>query len=362
VADHEPEHADFMRQWVNGDKAIAIPGVQLAKNEQFYLSDFNAPPEASIQATADVRFAFEKWSTDPQDPSKEVAVFLLSKQFKGKAGAPNVWLEKPEVFKLSKGDTLGGKVQIQPPNEKLKREYDLTTPFLLDDIKHDVDRIWYYELKVVPRATPGKDRDLAVTAVTKKTDVAVLKNSKTGASLELTKLADVRRPTRVGSIYYPVYPAEIYEEDKEFLKSPADFQQWGLKPPEPVKHEPGTGPLEELHEKTGDGIYKTDTAYFEMPDGRLFWWEPINHQLMRDPPEAEEKPKDPKANVPKAPPGAKPKAPPAGVKPPPPPKAPPGPTGGPGGGKSVPPPGYIPPGVQVPGQNGQPGGSNQPRP
>jgi hypothetical protein len=345
--DKEPGHEVFMRQWVKGEKNVAVPGVVLAKNEQIYLSDWNAPLDASVQATADVRFAFEKSSTDPSDPSKEVATFMLSKQFKGKGGAVNAWLDKPEIFKLSKGEVLGGPRDVLPPDSKLKRQIDLTTPFVLDELRHDVDRVWYYELKAVSRATPGKDRDLAVTAVTKKTDVAVLKNTKTGATLEMTRLADVRRPTRVGTIYYPVYPSEIYEEDKEFLKSPADFQQWGLKPPEPVKHEPGTGPLEELREKTGDSIYKTDTAYYEMPDGRVYWWESVNHQLMHDPPSKDDDATSvaPKAGVPLTRPAGQAKA--------------PAPTPAPRPERTTqprrqvgPPPGTVPPqGVPPPGQN-----------
>jgi hypothetical protein len=340
----------FMAQFMAPEQGLQIPGVQLAKNELIYVSDWNSPPDASIQATADVRFAFEKSSVDPADPSKEVATFLLSKQFKGKGGAGNAWLDKPEVFKPAKGDILGGPRVVLIPGAELKREVDLSTPFQLDEIKHDIDRIWYYELEIKPRASGGKDKDLSLRPKTVKTDVAVLKNTKTGATIEMTKLADVRRPVKAGAIYYPLYPSEVYEEDKEFQKSPAEFQQWGLIPPEPLKHPPGQGPLQDLLMKTEDTIYKTDTDYYEFPDGRIYWWEAINHQLMHYPPTAEDgKPKPaPKAKPPtgKAPPAGRtptPKAPPAGHAPPPPPNGqpPPPPPGSPGypgqsGGNGIP--------------------------
>jgi hypothetical protein len=363
----------FMHDFLKGDKG-PMPGVNLAKNEELYFTDWTALPEgavSSVNATADIRFAFEKVATDPTDPSKEVATFLLSKQFRGKGGAANAWLDKPESFKVAKGDVLGGPRDLIPPippGGKLKSSVDLTTPFVLDDIKHDVDRVWYYELKVVPRTPPTKDKDLQIVPVVKKTDIAVLKNTKTGTTIELVKLADVRRPTRDDVIYYPTYPVAVYEEDKEFLKSPAEFQQWGLKPAEPVAHHPGEGPLEELRQKNdGNSLYSTDTDYYEFPDGRLFWWEIKNRILMQDPPKKEEdKPKtlpksapDPKAG-PKTPtpPPAKPPEPKKGPAPQRPPAGTPtGPSGPPGGQQGGPPAG-APSGAGYPGG----GGPTQPPP
>jgi RNA polymerase sigma-70 factor (ECF subfamily) len=282
VTDWRSDAASFKARWVEGARRT-IPGVTLADDELVYLGGGNAPAEAAVQATAETRFALEKIFVDPADPSKEVAVFLLTKQFKGRDEAANAWLDHPEVFKLCIGETLGDVRVIIPPGGKLKAAVDLTTPFRLAEIRHDVDRIWYYELKLKPRAPAAKDKDLEIIPMVKKTDVAVLKNDRTGETVELVRLADVRRPTRAGVISYPTYPVEVYEEDKEFLTRPAEFQQWGLKPPEPVMHAAGSGPLQDLRDRTGDSIYSTDTSYIEMPDGRLFWWEPTNHLLMQWP-------------------------------------------------------------------------------
>ncbi len=325
----------------------AVPGVDLKKGELLYYS--NDCDIAWINATSDIRFAFEKSLTDPSDPSKESASVLLSKQFKRPTG--NVWLDKPEVFKVEKDDVIGGKRNLKPPGEDKLKEVDLTTPFQLVDIKHGIERIWYYEVKAKARTDGAKGKELYFEPVKKQTDVAVLKNSKTGVVVEMTKLAKITKPNRsltgkTFPVFYPMFPGDFYDEEDEFRKSPSEFQQWGLIPPTPIMHDKDTGPLEDLRlNPPGNGVYKTDTAYIELPDGRLIWWEPINKEIAIYPePKADAKGPalpPPRLNGPKNGPKA--------VTPP---KTP----------KAVAPPRQPPPGAYPPGAGGPPPGAGGPPP
>jgi hypothetical protein len=263
---------EFLKQFLKGSASALPPGVKLATGEAIFASGYSA--DASVRATSDIRFAFDKAISDPANPANEQGAFLVSKQF------PDGWLEKPEVFKTDKGDVVGkdktGKPRVLV-RKGVKTEVPLETPFVLTEIQKGVSRIIYYEVEAKSRADGTKGKDLEVKPKTVTTDIAILKST-SGVSLKLTKLAKVTKPAKVSSFYTPTYDFKngVYDEGDEFRKSPAEFVQQALEPPPPVKHAPGEGPLEALRLSTGEAIYSTDTDYFEMPDGRLIWWEPLN--------------------------------------------------------------------------------------
>jgi len=266
-------------------------GTTLAEGERFYTGDWS--DESSVTITADIRFAFVKVVAGDTAGAADEAEFLVTKQFLQTSGS-YLWMEKPHQFKVDINGPVGDKVVdfIPGDNSGNKNEIDLTTPFVLTDIKKDVVRTLYYEIDAKPRKDPGKDKDLEVKTKTVPVDVAVLKNTNTGAPLEVPRLlTSVKRPGRPNAIYYPIIPDDPLNEVQKFTDSPADFVQFPLTPTAPILHHPDEGPLEDLRKSTGDNLMKTDTDYYEMPDGRVVWWENLNHKLRVYPPQAEEAPK-----------------------------------------------------------------------
>jgi len=269
-----------------------------------------------------------------------VATILLTKLLRG--DGQEKWL-KLQKFTLRPGDILGGPKNEDNPltPETSKEEFDLTTPFKLDKLEKEVERILYYEVKAVARPD-GKGRMLDFKPKTVMTDVATFSNTRTGEVVKLVKLGRLIRPGDPQARIYPDLTAA--EEDKLFEADPGTFKQQPLKPDPPVKHAPGTGPLEELRKK-GDRLATTDTDYFEMPDGRLYYWQPLNKDVfMRLTPGATYKAHEAVAPVPVPEPAA--------------PRPPGGKTRPPEGPTPGFPPGGIPPGSMPPG--GMPPGSMPP--
>lgn len=327
----------------------AAPGITVAGDEKLY-SGANSDV-AGVQVTSNVRFALDKVGVDLTDPTKEVAAFLVTKQFTGKPGdkqaGDKLWLKTPQSFKAPIGDIVGGMAKTEiPTNPGPIVNVDLTTPFKVVEIKRQQKRILYWEILTESRPG-GKGKDLKAQAKDVQVDVVVVENVKSHNRMELTKLIPIKRPARANAIVFPHLAADI-DEEAEFRRSPSDFVQAVALPIEPKRHEPDEGPLTKLREDHPDAadLYTTDTGYYELGDGRLVWWEPLNKTIRQDP--------EPTAE------GVKPKAPPSPHAPVSMPKGagntPRGatPQGMPPGGI---PPGMIPPGTMVP----PPGGAPKPK-
>lgn len=323
-------------------EATPIPGVQLADGEQAFLGERSVmDPHATVQVTSDIRFALDKIGTDLADPTKEIATFLVTKQFTLKDGA-KAWLEEAQSFKAAVGDTIGSTVVIPTPPDKQKKSVKLETGFKVLEIKRNQKRILYWEVLPKQRAG-GKGKDLVVEPKEVQTDLVVVENIKTHTHLTLMKLQPVKLPPRVNAILFPFFPGNR-DEEAEFRKDPSTYVQADLTPVEPKQHPADAGPLAKLRDDHPDSadLYNTDTPYYELGDGRLVWWEPLN-KVVRQDPEPEAKAAEKPAAVPLAPPiGAPPSTTPPGM---PPGMTPPGmPPGMPPGFK---PPGQ-PPGIKPP--------------
>jgi hypothetical protein len=258
---------------------------ELRAGESLYRSSDSI--EASVIAIDSIRFVFDKVMVNPTDPMQNGAQFLLTKFMRDPKAADKKggkWLAQPLNFKTPPGEGLGGPQDIINPfgDGKLKINVDFTTPYVLTAVKDKVKRILFYEIYAESRPNGGKAKNLnmKVKEVEGGTEVAILTNTKTNAELPVPKCEKITKPNKPQSVFYPDFPNLIYDEAAEFKKNPATFKQNPLIPKEPIKHEPDTGPLEDMRKATNDPLLKTDTQYFEVPDGRIVYWEFVNHRMV----------------------------------------------------------------------------------
>ena len=278
---------------ISGEKEVLgrfLPGVtagpfvdQLKAGERLYVSADS--DEANVLATDSIRFVFDKINVDFQNPANNGATILLSKYLRDpKTPDKNAgkWMDPPYAFKLAPGEGLGQSVDIPDPfgNAKLKIPVDLSTTYVLTEVKTKVNRVVYYEIAPKSRPMGGKAKDLELSEKPIETEVVILTNTKTGKILELPRCERITKPNKPFSLFYPDFPSNSYNESEEFKKAPARFKQNDLIPKKPVAHEPGTGPLEELRKRTNDPLRRTDTVYYELADGRLVYWEDVNHRVV----------------------------------------------------------------------------------
>jgi hypothetical protein len=301
-----------------------IGASQLKPGEKLYTSAYGN--EQTIIGTSPLRFVFEKPLLNPEDPMKTGAVFRLTKLVSDNKGNRK-WLFEPEHFKVMPEQPIGEKdKKVLDPHkmksikdiQKIFRQEDLSTPFTLVEVKTEVKRILFYELQFVTRPNGGKAKDLKLTTKENLTEVAVVLNTQTGVKTMLPACERITKPGRANAIIYPDFKMQTFSELDEFNKSPTTFRSWGLTPPAPIPHEPGTGPLEDMRKKQNDPLLATDTIYYELPDGRLVFFEHVNAKptiVIRpgseaaQPPKVEEKPAEeqPRASeTPPAKPGDKP--------------------------------------------------------
>jgi hypothetical protein len=294
-------------------KATTAPtGLTLAKDEQVYASK---DAICSVAVTSPTRFAFDRpVINDDESVGAGVLVTKLIPALPAAKAAQAKWLFQPESFKLKPKDVLAGKRTVLDPrkSDKTKLEVDLGTPFALVEVKREVNRILYYELVTKSRAASGGQRDLDIKPKAVATDVAVFRNVSTGQNRSFARLVQIAK-TKDDAIIYPDFVGKIFNEIEEFRKNPATFQQRDLEPPKPVFHdaEEANGPLADIHKRTSDAIYQTDTKYVEFPDGRVFFWDNVNKTLRNfviPGSEAEQKTKRDAASKPAAAPASTPAA------------------------------------------------------
>lgn len=251
-----------------------VAGVAADGNDSTYLGPQNAP--VKLRAQSAVKFQLLKLDPDPNNPADSTATVLLTKLMRG--NGKEGWIEM-QKFTVKKGMKLGDTRQIDVPIDERpdKVPVDLSTPFELVKIEKDVKRIFYWELKLVARkdGKPGKEFELR--SKDKVTDTVTFKNGRTGELLVLTKLDRLTRPNNPDAMITP--DLQTLDEKEAFEKDAGAFVQQELLPVAPIKHAPDAGPLQELLRK-GDPLAKTDTDYYEMPDGRLFYYEPNNKKVM----------------------------------------------------------------------------------
>ena len=258
---------------------------QLRAGESLYRSMDSH--EATIVATDSIRFVFDKVNQNLQDPAQQGAQILLSKYLRDPRNADKKsgkWIDKPILFKLAPGEGLGNEQKIPDPFGKagLLIQENFATPYVLTGVKEKVKRIVLYEIHTESRPMGGKAKNLAIKPkeIEGGTEVAILTNTKSGQELSLPRCEKITKPNKPLSIFYPDFPGLIYNEAEEFKKNPANFKQNPLIPKEPIRHEPDMGPLEDLRKVRNDPLLRTDTAYFELADGRIVYWEHVNNRVV----------------------------------------------------------------------------------
>lgn len=273
-----------IERFLKGTKEGPFSG-ELKSGELLYRS---VDIEAGVTAIDSIRFVFDKVSVNPANPEQNGAQFLLTK-FLRDPKAPEKkdgkWLDKPQTFKVEPNGGLGEVRKILHPyvgGGKSQVEEDFTTPYVLSAVKDKVKRVLIYEIFPETRPGGGRAKNLALKPkeVDGGTEVAILTNTKTGAELSVPRCEKITKPNKPLSVFYPDFPGLIYDEAAEFKKNPATFKQNVLLPKEPIKHEPDTGPLEEMRKQTNDPLLRTDTPYYEIPDGRIVYWEKVNFQMV----------------------------------------------------------------------------------
>jgi len=315
------QKGDLFKSLLRPAQGALPPGIKLSENEKRFEGPWS--PVAEVGATASVRFALVGLTTAalPDNPAKtrDVGRFLLLRLFE--QGGERKWMKKPLEEKFGVGDVLGKKdVDLVSPFDGKKIRQDLDTPFVVDKLIKDQERVLYWFVKPVARQGGGKRKDLLLDKKPVKTDIIELKNPETGNILVLTKLISVNPPTGKDVLFYPHRTASLNERE-EFTKAPSEFKQYGLVPDEPKKFKPGTGPLTELYKAKADegaldvASYETDTDYYVFPDGRIAWWELVENGLKVHDPEGVMTPKaaapgatapTPTPEAPEAPPAATP--------------------------------------------------------
>jgi hypothetical protein len=287
----------FSRQVVSGDKAFldkfAVGTTQgalsslLKPAEMTYFSADS--DEASLIGSSSIRFVFEKVNLDFQDPANNGASFLLTKYLRDpKDQAKGMWLLKPVQFKTKLNDGIGQPdIKIvdpfRPPEANkpgLSRLEDLSTAFVLTEVKTKVKRVLYYEIQPKSRPNGGRAKDLEIIPKEIETEMVVLTNTQTGSTLTLPACERIVKPNKPLSYFYPDFSGAQINEVDDFKKDPAGFKQRELIPQAPIAHEPGTGPLEDLRKRRNDDLLSTDTKYYELGDGRIIYFEHVNNRVV----------------------------------------------------------------------------------
>ena len=246
----------------------APDGLTLSEGESAFSGPLAEP--LILVASSAIRFQLDKLAPDPQKPDAQLATIQLTKLLRQEG--KEAWLPM-QKFTVPVGVVLGGKKNIKNPlaNNGVE-EFDLTTPFTLEKLDKDVKRVIYYEIKQIARTDGKPGKALEVFPKEVSTDVVTFANARTGDKLKLAKLVPLTRPGDPKARIFP--DLTPVNEKQAFEDNPGTFTQQVLLPAPPIRHAPGTGPLEEVRKK--DKQATTDTDYFEMPDGRLYFWQPLN--------------------------------------------------------------------------------------
>ncbi|MCS6970984.1 MAG: hypothetical protein NZ552_08265 [Planctomycetes bacterium] len=286
-----------------------LAGVQLGAQERCFAGPWSN--EAKVEATDSVRFAFVGITTqaDPNDPTKtrEVGRFLLLRLFE--QGGERKWLDKPIEERFAVQEVIRKTdVTVANPFGEGRIKASLQTPFRVKRLLKEQRRVLYWQIRAVA-GSDGKRR-LQLEKKEVSTEIAEVENPATKTVIVLTRLATINPPSGRDVVIYPHRTVALNERD-EFVRAPSEFRQWGLVPQEPQAHQPDTGPLAELYQAKIEAketvlaqIYKTDTDYYSLADGRIVWWDPLNKVMRIHDPEGVMASKETAPPPPTPPPGA----------------------------------------------------------
>lgn len=202
------------------------------------------------------------------------ATLIVKRLVIGQDGVERGWTPAVE-YKLEAGEKVGKEVEeLRTEWQSRRMPYDLSTPFVVESIEKDIERILYYELRLrsVP---PDFDKELVLEPKTTRTDAVVLRNTKDESTLRLLEFERVREPL-ANRYVFPAVPPGGLDEEALFKEAPRDWQRPELEPRRPIQHD-DKRLLEELVGERGAQL--AAVPYFEFPDGRVYYYYPPENEV-----------------------------------------------------------------------------------
>lgn len=162
---------------------------------------------------------------------------LVTKLIKDPAtGKAHGWTE-PFEYKVGVGEPIGKTELIPTPPDGDNLPIDLSTPFVVKELKKGVERIYFWEIDKTSMQRQNANgalevtRGLGVEPKARNTDVALLHDPQTGTELTLVELSNIP-PPRAPFTYPPV--PEQRSELQLFKERPGEFRTAELKPEKPA--------------------------------------------------------------------------------------------------------------------------------
>ena len=178
------------------------------------------------------------------------------------------------------GQKVGGLVEIKDPNTGDLFLADLNTPWKVVEIKRDVERTLYYEVKLGSVLVGENfEKQFQVIPKTRKISVVVLENEVSGSRVELTELLKrILVRAKRDTWYTPAFkPGEEFGEQDAFRENPVDFRDPPLAPAQPLLHQD-----QRLLRRLIDNplqLKRIAMPYVEMPEGFLLYYDKLNKKV-----------------------------------------------------------------------------------
>ncbi len=279
-------------QWPTSDEHFDdLAGFQRAQNlhqaaarqrDGLFVGRLSATESHRAPSTVAICLVFARAPMMEGEPKR--ARFLVKRKIEDRRTGNQAWTPA-ERFDVELGDALGqDNVTIQDPfRENARTVVDLRTPFEVESVDPDAERVFYYEVR--HRRTMAEDGTIGearfqIQPFTRRVGQVVLRN--TQANLSVPYLSVQRIPTppeRPGFYYSPARPGR--DESQEFEERTDDFVQPQAAPPAPVLHEDEErAVLRRVSPVPVIPYDRIQLPYVEMPDGRVLYYDTINNQVI----------------------------------------------------------------------------------
>ncbi|MDA3960425.1 MAG: hypothetical protein PF961_06520 [Planctomycetota bacterium] len=207
--------------------------------------------------------------TGGEDPT---ATVILKRLVKDRAGTDLGWTPGVE-YKVKPGQKLGQSETLDVPWSNRKVPVDLQTPFQVEAIDKDLERVLFWEVRLKSVSTPeGFKKQFEVNPKTKSVDQVVLSKPgvENGTAVRLVELVNIPSPI-ANRWVYPMVPEGGVREDELFRAEPQSFEMPELLPAEPIMHNDHTLLKTLINPAEADLV---PFPYVEMPDGRVIYFYP----------------------------------------------------------------------------------------
>lgn len=261
---------------VPGALPVGDGAVNLANLNYRYFVGAASPLESFVAKSA-TYLGLKRASPGMGDQAKPTATIIVKRLVKSEAGETLGWTPAVE-YKLQAGDKVGKNPEVlQVDWSDKKLPYDLSTPFVVESVEPDIERILYYELKLGSVQGPdGWGKQLQLDEKTVKTDAVVLSNPDAGTTLRLLEFENIRAPRPDRWAFPAIEPGTILKEEEVFKQAPLDWETPDLAPKRPVMHDNKDLLLKLLGAREAQLV---EPPYCEMPDGRVIYYYPPENEV-----------------------------------------------------------------------------------